>query len=166
MSLDEAYIMTANCRGILPLLALYLQLLVSPSHSQQTGAYPPVDSVATYRPVTSDSVCGANGPEQYCQYTTDTSTSSLGLLPSCILATCDNACPHSTTSPTGFNLATAGTLGAGVTQVQGREGVEGAAFRFQNSFIEVTANRVPELGENGFTFAAWINRDASSNSRG
>lgn len=161
--------MTANCHKILPLLALalYLQLLVSPSHSQQTGAYPPVDSVATYRPVTADSVCGANGPEQYCQYTTDTAASpSLGLLPSCIMATCDNTCPHATTSPSGFNLAAAGTLGAGVTQVQGREGVEVTAFRFQSSSIEVAANNVPGLGENGFTFVAWINRDSSSNSRG
>ena len=148
------------------LVLVLLQLVSSPSHSQQTGAYPSVTSVATYRPVTADSVCGADGPEQYCQYTSDSAaSSSLGLLPTCIEATCDNTCPHSTASPEPLRPASAGTLGPGVIRVQGREEGETTAFRFQRSSIEVSASFVPALGENGFTFAAWINRDAAS-SRG
>ena len=159
--------MTSNSLGMLLLPALFLQLLFSPSHSQQTGAYPSVSSVATYRPVTADSVCGADGPEQYCQYTNDaTPYPSLGLLPTCIAATCDNTCPHAATSPDGFDLASAGSLGPGVTPAQGREGGGNMALRFQSSFVEVPASNVPALSELGFTFAAWINRDPSSNSRG
>ena len=146
---------------------IFLQFLLSPSHSQQTGAYPSVASVATYRPVTADSLCGSNGPEQYCQYTTDTVVSqSLGLLPSCIEATCDNTCPHSDSSPAGFRLAAAGTLGSGVTAALGRESGEQTAFRFQSSSVEVPASALPLLSDNGFTFAAWINRESSSNTRG
>ena len=147
--------------------AIFLQSLLSPSHSQQTGAYPSVASVATYRPVTADSVCGSDGPEQYCQYTTDADISpSFGLLPSCIEATCDNTCPHSASSPAGFRPAAAGTLGSGVAAAPGREGgEENTAFRFQSSSIQVPASSVPLLDENGFTFAAWINRDSDS-SRG
>ena len=146
---------------------IFLQFLLSPSHSQQTGAYPSVASVATYRPVTADSLCGSNGPEQYCQYTTDTVVSqSLGLLPSCIEATCDNTCPHSDSSPAGFRLAAAGTLGSGVTAALGRESGEQTAFRFQSSSVEVPASAMPLLSDNGFTFAAWINRESSSNTRG
>ena len=147
------------------LLVLLLQLLASPSHSQQTGAYPSVASVATYKPVTADSVCGANGPEQYCKYTSDTAVSpSLGLLPSCIEARCDNTCPHSTTSPDPFRPASAGTLRSGVTQVEGRGG-DATAFQFESSSIEVAANVVPALGapDDGFTFATWINRNPDSN---
>ena len=146
--------------------ALVLHSLVSPSHSQQqTGAYPSVASVATYRPVFADSVCGSDGPEQYCRYTSDAAVSpSLGLLPSCIPATCDNTCPHSSSSPIGSPLAEAGTLGSGVTAAQGRRvDEENSAFRFQSSSIEVPAAAVPLLGEQGFTFAAWINRDPDSN---
>lgn len=141
-----------------------LQCLPSPAHPQQTGAHPNVASIATYRPVTANSVCGANGPEQYCQFTTDTSVSpSLGLLPSCAVATCDNTCPHSTTSP---EAAAVGTLGSGVTRVPGRAGGENTAFLFESSSIEVPADQVPALGENGFSFATWINRSSSSSSRG
>ena len=144
-----------------------LHLLLSPSHSQQTGAYPSVASVATYRPVAADSVCGSNGPEQYCRYTTDRVVSpTLGLEPSCIEATCDNTCPHSFASPTAFRPAAAGTAGPGVTAAPGREGEEQTAFRFQSSSIEVPADAVPLLSENGFTFAAWINRGSGSIARG
>lgn len=138
--------------------------LLSPSHSQQTGAYPSVGSVATYRPVMADSVCGSDGPEQYCQYTTNTAvSSSLGLLPSCLNLTCDNTCPHSDSSPEEFRPSATGVLGTGVSTVKGRDGTENAAFQFQSSSIEV--NSVPLLGEEGFTFAAWVNRE-SGNSRG
>lgn len=140
-----------------------LQCLPSPAHPQQTGAYPSVASVATYRPVAANSVCGANGPEQYCQFTTDTSVSpSLGLLPSCDEATCDNTCPHSATSPAAFHPAAVGTLGLGVTRVPGRSGGENTAFLFESSSIEVAADQVPVLSENGFSFATWINRSSSS----
>ena len=139
-----------------------LQFLLSPSHSQQTGAYPSVASVATYRPVTADSVCGSDGPEQYCRYTDDTAVSpSLGLLPSCIEATCNNTCSHSDSSPAGFQPAAAGTLGSGVTAALGRESGEQTAFRFQSSSIQVPASAVPLLSENGFSFAAWINRESN-----
>ena len=148
------------------LLAVFaLEFLPSPAHSQQTGAYPSVASVATYRPVTADSVCGANGPEPYCQYTTD-AEASFGLLPNCIEATCDNTCPHATESPDPFRPSTVGTLGSGVTPAQGREGGENTAFQFESSFIEVAAELVPPLTANGFSFAAWINRDQDTSSRG
>lgn len=148
------------------LVVFVLLFLPSPAHPQQTGAYPSVASVATYRPVTANSVCGANGPEQYCQYTTDTAVSpSLGLLPSCVEATCDNTCPHSATSPVAFRPAAVGTLGSGVTRVPGRAG-ENTAFLFESSSIEVAADQVPALSENGFSFATWINRRSSNSSRG
>lgn len=150
------------------LLALVLQLsdVLSPAHSQQTGAYPSVASVATYRPVAADSVCGANGAEQYCQYTTEATVSpSFGLLPTCIEATCDNTCPHATMSPDVFRPASAGTLGPVVIRVQGRGGEDNTAYRFESSSIEVAAGLVPALSENGFSFATWINRDIGS-SRG
>ena len=151
---------------MLMVTVLVLQSLLSPCHSQQTGAYPSVASVATYRPVTADSVCGSDGPEQYCRYTSDTVVSqSLGLLPTCIEATCDDTCPHSASSPEGFQLAATGSLGSGVTPAQGRDSEEeNTAFLFQSSSIQVPASAVPQLGDQ-FTFAAWINRDASS-SRG
>ena len=150
------------------LLAFLFQLLLimNPTHSQllQTGEYPAVASVATYKPVTADSVCGADGPEQYCKYTTSTSVSpSLGLLPTCIEATCDNTCPHSTSSPDPFRPAAVGTLGADVTRAQGREGEGDTAFQFESSSIEVAAGLVPTVGAtDGFSFAAWINRDSGS----
>ena len=142
------------------LLVLALEFLPSPAHSQQTGAYPSVASVATYRPVTADSVCGANGPEQYCQYTND-ADAFFGLLPTCIEATCDNTCPHATESPDPFRLAAVGTLGSGVTPARGRGG-ENTAFRFESSSIEVAAELVPALTANGFSFATWINSDPNT----
>lgn len=159
--------MTAVYRTRMLLAFVLLHCLPSPAHPQQTGAYPNVASVATYRPVTANSVCGANGPEQYCQFTTDTSVSpSLGLLPSCAEATCDNTCPHSATSPEAFRPAAVGTLGSGVTRTPGRAGgEENTAFLFESSSIEVAADQVPALSENGFSFATWINRSSSS-SRG
>ena len=149
-------------RTTLLLCALCLQLLLGLASAQQTGEYPGVASVATYRPVTADSVCGANGPEQYCQYTTDSIAS---LLPNCIEAICDNTCQFSILSPTPFLPAEVGVRGAGVTPSQGRDGSGNTALRFQGSSIEVAAGLVPLLTDNGFTFAAWINSDEGA-SRG
>lgn len=141
---------------------LCLQLLLSSALAQDTGEYPGVVSVATYRPVTADSVCGASGSEQYCQFTTDAAAS---LLPNCIEATCNNTCPFSSSSPSPFRLAEVGVSGAGVTPATGREGNGSTALRFENSFIDVPAGVVPALTEFGFSFAAWINREEST-SRG
>ena len=146
------------------LCAVFLHLCLSPAHAQQ-GEYPAVESVAAYRPVVADSVCGADGPEQYCQFTTDNVDSpSLGLLPTCIEATCDNTCPHAAASPNPFRPAAEGMRGSGVTSAPGRD-PEGTstALRFENSFIEVPTEQVPQISANGFSFAAWINRDDDSN---
>lgn len=147
------------------LVYVILLLCLSPAQPLQTGEYPPVASVATYRPAIADSVCGADGPEQYCQFTTNTALSpSLGLLPSCLEATCDNTCPHAAASPIPFRPAAEGVRGSGITLAQGREpGGARTALRFENSFVEVPASQVPELGTNGFSFAAWINIEDDSN---
>ena len=144
------------------LCALCLQLLLSSVLAQDTGEYPGVASVATYRPVTADSVCGASGAEQYCQFTSDAEAS---LLPNCMEATCNNTCPFSSSSPSPFRLAEVGVSGEGVTPAPGRKGNEGTALRFENSFIEVPAVFVPALTEYGFSFAAWINMEEGT-SRG
>ena len=144
------------------LCTLCLRLLLSSVLAQDTGEYPSVASVAAYRPVSADSVCGAGGSEQYCQFTSDAAAS---LLPNCIEATCNNTCPFSSPSPSPFRLAEVGVSGAGVTPAPGREGNGSTALRFESSFIDVPAERVPALTDYGFSFAAWINREEGA-SRG
>lgn len=120
------------------------------------GEYPPISSVATYRPVTATSTCGEGGAESYCRFTAD-STGSLA--PNCITTVCNSTCPHSSSSPVPTAIATLGSLGSGVVATQGRPGSSTSALEFQNSSIVVSAARVPLIGDQGLSFAAWINRD-------
>ena len=139
----------------LSLLAL-LQAELGTAQTPVPGEYPPIGIVATFRPVTATSVCGASGPEDYCSYTEDNEAS---LAPNCILATCDNTCPHSSTSPPPTLLATLGTFGPGVSTAEGRPGSSGTALSFNSSFVAVPAALVPPLGDSGFSFTAWIRQE-------
>ncbi len=121
-------------------------------HAQVRGEYPDPHSLATYRPVTATSICGVDGPEDYCEYTTDAAAS---LAPNCIAQVCDNTCPHSAVSPPPVELATLGAF-VGVTTEAGRPGSSGQALRFNSSFVEVDAAFVPPLSDDGFSFASWI----------
>lgn len=139
------------------LLLLAAGLHVEPCSCQVVlGEYPSPTSVATYRPVTASSVCGANGAENYCRYTTDAAAS---LAPQCISTVCNNTCPFSSSSPPPIQIATLGTFSAGVTTTNGRPGTATGALRFVNSSINVSETLLPIVDGRGFSFAAWINQD-------
>ena len=139
------------------LLLLAAGLHVEPCSCQVVlGEYPSPTSVATYRPVTASSICGANGAENYCRYTTDATAS---LAPNCMSTVCNNTCPFSSSSPPPIQIATLGTLGAGVTTTNGRPGTATGALRFVNSSINVSETLLPIVDGRGFSFAAWINQD-------
>ena len=120
------------------------------------GEYPPISSVATFRPVTATSTCGEDGAENYCRFTSDSSAS---LAPNCIADVCNNTCPHSSQSPDPTPIATLGSLGSGVTPTQGRPGSSTSALEFLNSSITVSVARVPLIADAGFSFSAWINQN-------
>lgn len=122
----------------------------------ELGEYPSINSVATYRPVTASSVCGAAGAEDYCRYTIDSLAS---LAPNCIEDVCNNTCPHSSASPPFLSLPTLGTFGPGVNTAQGRPGSTASALLFNASFVEIPAANVPLLGPRGFSFTAWIRQN-------
>ena len=126
----------------------YAQLIV--------GEYPPISSVATYRPVTATSTCGEGGNDNYCRFTTDSTAS---LAPNCITDVCNRTCPHSASSPRPTAVATLGSLGSGVAATQGRPGSTTSALEFQNSSVVVSVARVPLIGDLGFSFAAWVNQN-------
>lgn len=135
-------------------LALHLVIMC---HAQNLlGEYPPISSVATFRPATASSTCGIDGAETYCRFTTDSTAS---LAPNCISDVCNSTCPYSSSSPSPIPIATLGSLGSGVMATQGRPGSSTAALEFANSSISVLAARVPLVGDRGMSFAAWINQD-------
>ena len=126
-------------------------------HAQELlGEYPPISSVATYRPVTATSTCGVNGAETYCRFTSDSAAS---LAPNCISDVCNNTCPHSSSSPAPTPIATLGSLGSGVVATQGRPESSTGALDFTNSSITVLAARVPLVGNQGLSFSVWINQN-------
>ena len=140
------------------LIALLVANLERFSRAQNVlGEYPGISSLAAFRPVETSSVCGENGPEDYCLYTSNAGAS---LLPNCQRAQCDNTCPFSSRSPTPLGLAAlSGNFGSGISGTQGRPGSSSQALRFQNSSISIPAARVPVISSNGFSFAVWINQD-------
>ena len=122
-----------------------------------SGEYPTINALSAFRPVQSSSVCGQNGPEDYCTFT---SNSQASLLPNCMQLQCDNTCPFGSTSPAGLDLASlAGSFGSGVSATQGRPGTTTAALRFQNSSISIAAANLPPLSSNGFSFTLWVKQD-------
>lgn len=121
------------------------------------GEYPGINSLATFRPVESTSICGENGTESYCDYTSNAVAS---LLPNCARLQCDSSCPFTSASPEPLDLATLfGSFGSGVSATQGRPGSSTSALRFQDSSISISAANVPLISANGFSFAAWFNQD-------
>lgn len=127
--------------------------------AQLVGEYPPISSVATYRPVTATSTCGEGVAENYCRYTANSVAS---LAPNCIADVCNNTCPHSSSSPDPIAIATLGSLGSGVSATQGRPGSSTSALQFQESSINVSVARVPLIGDQGFSFSAWINQNVGN----
>ena len=156
----------SSCNLVMKLVT-FLLLVLGVLHSQwlcsnaQTpvGEYPPIRSVASYRPVTSTSVCGVNNAEDFCRYTRDTVAS---LAPNCMRETCNNTCPFSSTSPSATRIAVLGTRGSGVSTTEGRPDSSTGALQFQNSFISVPGAQVPTVGDHGFSFVAWINQEADN----
>ena len=146
-------------REIQQLLLLLVALSVGPARGQEVlGEYPSLSAqLSTFRPVESTSVCGEDGSEDYCLYTTDSTAS---LPPKCMRLQCDDTCPFNSTSPLPLDLASlAGSFGMGISATQGRPGTTSAALQFQDSSISVLAAIVPAISVNGFSFAAWINQD-------
>ena len=139
--------------AILLLASLHFEVSVA---QIVVGEYPSIASVATYRPVTASSVCGANGAEAFCSYTTDAAAS---LEPNCMGDICNNTCPHSSSSPPPVSISTLGTFGPGVTTAEGRPGSPGGALRFNSSFVAISPSLVPLLGDRGFSFSAWIRQE-------
>ena len=149
--LRRSWLVAAAC------LTLTLNHLTSGQTETVTGEYPQISALSSFRPVESSSVCGEDGPQSYCVFTTDPGAS---LLPNCMRVTCDSTCPFGSTSPVPFDLASlSGSLGTGVSATQGRPGSESSALRFQNSSISIPAASVPVISSEGFSFAAWINQD-------
>ncbi len=143
------------------LLLLYAVLLGTLNHYSigQTlpGQYPSISALSAFRPVQSSSVCGENGTENYCVYTSDSDAS---LLPNCMQLQCNDTCPFSSASPAGLDLASlAGSFGSGVSATQGRPGSTSSALRFQNSSISIAAANLPPLTSSGLSFTMWINQD-------
>lgn len=123
----------------------------------ESGQYPSITALSAFRPVQSSSVCGQNGAENYCAFTTDSTAS---LLPNCNELECNSTCPFGSSSPAGLDLATlSGSFGSGVSATQGRPGSSTQALRFQNSSISIAAANLQPLSSNGFSFALWINQD-------
>ena len=142
---------------LLASLALHIVRPPLTCHAQQLlGEYPPISSVATYRPVTATSTCGVDGAETYCRFNADSTAS---LAPNCISDVCNNTCPHSSISPAPIAIATLGSLGSGVAATEGRPGSSTGALEFTDSSITVLAARVPLVGDRGLSFTAWINQD-------
>ena len=146
------------------LLVITVLLVISAvpvaTQNPEIGEYPSIINVAPYRPVTSNSVCGVNGAEDFCMYTQDSAAS---LAPNCIAAVCNNTCPHSSTSPAPIRLAAlADSFGDGVSTEAGRPGSTGEALRFNSSFVRVAGALVPPISDGGFSFGAWIKQDAGN----
>lgn len=151
------------CSTILIDMALFIRTLVTllalciAIGKAQTGLFPQPIAVATNKIVTSSSECGQSGSEQYCRYTFGDPADSLH--PNCQSAVCNNTCFHSDRSPEPLDLIDNGSLGSGVTAVDGRPGSSGNALQFSLSFVNVT---VPQIGLNGFSFTVWIRQDQNN----
>ncbi len=121
------------------------------------GENPAISVLSTSRPVESSSVCGESGPEDYCAYTADEVAS---LSPNCMLLSCNNMCPFSSSSPIPLDLGSlSSSFGSGISATQGRPGSTSSALRFQNSSISIPAASTPIISDNGFSLALWINQD-------
>lgn len=153
---------TQSCMMKSSKLLLHLSCLLAASWIHGAGvaaiSNPPIQTVGAFRPVQSNSICGMNGLEDYCIYTTDEAAS---LSPNCMRDQCDNTCPFSSTPPSPLDLVSlAGSFSGGVTATQGMPGREGSAVSFQGGSISVVTAEVPLISStNGFSFTAWINQD-------
>lgn len=146
-------------RQLQQLLLLLAALSGSVRGQEILGEYPSISAqLSTFRPVESTSVCGEDGAENYCLYTTDSTAS---LPPNCVQLVCDDTCPFSSASPLPLDLASlSGSFGTGISATQGRPGTTSSALRFQDSSISILAANVPAISsDDGFSFAAWINQD-------
>lgn len=123
------------------------------SCSSQNGEFPAPSTASQNKPVTATSTCGIDGPEAYCAYTINAADS---LAPICMEETCDDTCPFSDTSPSPVNLENLGTLGSGVSLATDRLGDPNGALSFSNSAINISSSSVPQVADNGFTFAVWV----------
>ena len=145
-------------RILLPLLSAFLLMMAGRARGQTVlGENPAISALSTFRPADSTSVCGAEGPQDYCLFTANAGDS---LAPNCVRLRCDNTCPFASASPHPVDLASlASSIGSGVSATQGRPGTTSSALRFQNSSITVPAASVPAFSDQGFSFALWINQD-------
>ena len=77
--------------------------------------------------------------------------------------TCNDTCPFYDTSPSPIELEKLGTLGSGVSQTTGRLGDPNSALSFNDSSINITSKSLPQVANDGFTFAVWV-KQATGNS--
>ena len=121
--------------------------------------FPEIVDISSYKPITATSTCGADGAETYCGYDGLIEDS----LASCSIATCNDSCPFSDTSPTPFNLI---KIGSGVDIINNTgPGFTGEIANFTNdSFIHILATNAPQISnDKGFTFASWIKQSSNAN---
>lgn len=114
--------------------------------------------ISANKPVTATSTCGADGPETFCGYSNP--------MEDCSIVTCDDSCPFSNSSPTPVNLVEIGELGSGVVvsdSVAG-PGFTGMIADFINdTSVRISAADVPQISNEGFTFASWIKQSSDTN---
>lgn len=116
----------------------------------QRGEFPSTDNLASFKPVTSSSICGITRAESYCLFT---SNSVASLLPNCIARVCNNTCPFGDQFPSPIDLVSQGMFGEGVETAL--DGPGSSAF-INSSSISIPFGDVV-LQDNGFSFAAWVN---------
>jgi len=119
----------------------------------QRGEFPSTDNLASFKPVTSSSICGATQAESYCLFTTNSVAS---LLPNCIERICNNTCPFGDQFPSPIDLISLGTFGEGVETALDGPGSQNNAVFINSSSISIPFGDVV-LQDNGFSFGAWVN---------
>ena len=140
-------------------LLLFVAYLLR-SCSCQDGEFPNPVTASLNKPVTATSTCGTDGAEIYCVYTEVAADS---LAPVCMAETCNDTCPFYDTSPSPTELEKLGTLGSGVSQTTGRLGDPNSALSFNDSSINITSISLPQVANDGFTFAVWVKQTTGNN---
>ena len=139
-------------------LCLLLFLFGMPMVFAQRGEYPTLENLAPFKPVTSTSVCGSDQAETFCLFTSDSTAS---LAPNCISRVCNNTCPFGSQPPLPLDLISLGTFSTGVTMAPAGPGSQNSSVFINGSSISIPSENIV-VQEAGFSFAAWINLEFTS----
>ena len=142
----------------MPLPIYLLLFLLEEIAFAQRGEYPLIENLAPFKPVTSTSVCGSDQAESYCHFTSDSAAS---FAPNCISRVCNNTCPFGSQLPQPLDLISIGTFGTRVVLAPAGPGSQSSSVSINGSSISIPSESIV-VQEAGFSFAAWINLETSS----